>query len=259
MVRQVRLQAARLPRSIFCEASNRCGSTRIGPRRLIMMKTFAEPGFHECISANPVQDDEQGRQRRVPCLPARRSACNRHACNCLGLAQHSGGAPSLPAGRSLHTVNQRELGLQVEIMASHVRQAVRYTGEGRATLEVDGHQVQLLGGGQSQRERGYATPRLTRMGRADQQAVSGPIPQVARIPLMSRTTAGPRAPPAKGGLLCTPLASHPLLPTAECLPMPTNSMRSFWRDSSERAPPASSSFPAAMGVMRTSHSACTAC
>ena len=120
-----------------------------------------------------VQDDEQGGQRRE--LVLARQAVGlvvAHVRVVARLAQHLLAANHLALQRVLHAVNQGQLRLQVRNHGRHVGQ-VRHAREGRATLEVDEHQVQLLGRvGQRQRQHQRAQHLgLTRTGRADQQAV----------------------------------------------------------------------------------------
>ena len=93
-----------------------------------------------------VQDDEQGGQRwelvlagdavRLVFGDVRVVAC---------LAQDLLAAHHFALQGVLHTVDEGELRLQVRDHGRHVRQ-VRHAGEGRATLEVDENQVQLLRG-----------------------------------------------------------------------------------------------------------------
>ena len=88
------------------------------------------------------------------------------------LAQDFLAAHHLALERVLHAVHQGQLGLEVGDHGGHVRH-LGHAREGRATLEVNEDEVELLGRvgqGQSQDE-GTKDLRLTRTGCADQEAV----------------------------------------------------------------------------------------
>ena len=151
-VRQVGFQAARLTQVHLLRSQqqvHRQGSAQTTDHD----EDLAELRLGHEHFCELVQHDEQGRQRRILMLAgeAVRLVIG-HVRVIAGLTQHLLAAHHLALQGVLHTVNQRELGLQVRDHGRHVRQ-VRHAGEGRATLEVDEHQVQLLGGvSQSQRE-----------------------------------------------------------------------------------------------------------
>ena len=120
-----------------------------------------------------VQDDEQGGQRRELVLAGDAVRLVFGDVRVVArLAQDLLAAHHFALQGVLHTVDEGELRLQVRDHGRHVRQ-VRHAGEGRATLEVDENQVQLLRGvGESQgQHEGTQHLGLTRTGRADQQAV----------------------------------------------------------------------------------------
>ena len=132
-----------------------------------------ELGFGAQQLGELVQDDEQGRQRRVAVPPGK----------AVGLvAGDVGVVASLPeqfltpyhfaAQRVLHAVDQRQFRLEVGDHGRDVGQ-VGHAGERRTAFEVDQYEVELfgtVGQGERQRERAQHL-RLARPGGPDQQPV----------------------------------------------------------------------------------------
>ena len=89
-----------------------------------------------------------------------------------GVAEYLLAARHLSAQSLLHTVDQSQLALQVGDHGGHVRE-LRHAREGGTALEVDEHEVELVGRvGQRQREHESAQNLgLARAGRAHEQPV----------------------------------------------------------------------------------------
>ena len=119
-----------------------------------------------------VDHDEQRRQRGQVLPGGAGLLVVAHRGEVAGLAQQLLPAHHLPRQRVLHAVDEGQLLRQVRDHGRDVGH-LRHPGEGRAALEVDEHQVELLGGVR-QREaehQGAQELRLARAGGADGQAV----------------------------------------------------------------------------------------
>ena len=124
-----------------------------------------------------VDDDEQRRHRLEGLAVGARLLVVTHRGVVAGVAQQLLATHHLAGQGVLHAVDEGELVGEVGDDGRDVRH-VGHAGEGRATLEVDEHEVELLGGVRHHQaeHQGAQELRLAGAGRADARGRAGPCP-----------------------------------------------------------------------------------
>ena len=120
-----------------------------------------------------VDDDHQRRQRRqIRAARPARGLVLRHAREIARSSQQLLPAGHLAANGVLHAVHEDQLVGQVRDHRRHVRQPLQ-PEEGRTALEVDEHQIELIGTvrGRQREDRGFQKLRLSRTRGPDAQAM----------------------------------------------------------------------------------------